>query len=551
MKTSNFRRLLSLILTLCMIIPMCVFEMGTTSSAAAVEKDTATYNCTFWVPNAQATGWSWYIDGSACDWKGNNGDPDNLYFYFKKDVTDGTHATLPFEAKAESSTDGVTDYFVNAWYGYGGSTVYLPSTTVSVDSALNLAPLGYTPYPYSITFDPNGGSFTSNSSPASSLVNDKYVFNGFNYNVSYSAKMTSAPTVSNGDKVFDGWHWTDDNSDPWKYKIISENGGTSGNLYKIHSNATFKAKWVDRPKYTLSFNPTDGSGGPSGGSYAQYTFDKSENPTRYGWRFLGWHTSDKKPDKFSDIAYRYNQDTQQFTPASINLSSNKTLYAVWGKQLTVYYKTISGSTISNQGQHIYQIDGKELTLPVLGSNTDLGVVSNLTLTPSNLTAGGGPNQTGATLIGWATGMDANYRASGTFYGGKVPASNTSSLDLYAIFGFPIIFDANYGAYSSTGFANNAKTSTLSRSDLADGTFLRDSDSDGDYDQYVTYVTGYKHGDTDDFSTYSSIYPSGSYHPTRSDFELYDQSGNDDYQDSYALVYNDDRCFTTETTATPP
>ena len=86
---------------------------------------------------------------------------------------------------------------------------------------------------------------------------------------------------------------------------------------------------VSQGSYTLSYSANGGSGAPSSQTGATKYTISSTRPTRVGYNFLGW----SKNNSATSAAYYPSDD--------ISLTSNTTLYAVWGQ------KSLSSSSSNN------------------------------------------------------------------------------------------------------------------------------------------------------------------------------------------------------------
>ena len=219
---------------------------------------------------------------------------------------------------------------------------------------------------YTVTFDGNGGSVypTSASVKSGDIVTlptpedrDGYEFLGWALSASSSSADFQAGykySVKSDVTFYAIWNRADSGDTEYKINYISDKGG----LYKTGDTAAADAGAVlPTPKVnvTLSYDAGEGTNAPeaktvslecSGWSYDSYdtvgkykcgsTFYPTENTTLYaifadsssvtisnnvprreGYKFLGWAT-----DSYSSSA--------EYKPGDvINISSDKTLYAVW------------------------------------------------------------------------------------------------------------------------------------------------------------------------------------------------------------------------------
>ena len=157
--------------------------------------------------------------------------------------------------------------------------------------------------PITVTFEANGGTCSSSG---------KTVYHSDTYG--------TLPTATRSGYTFNGW-------------FTSSSGGTKiteSTTVTVTSNQTLYAQWT-KIEYTLSFSANGGSGAPSAQKGYGYITISSTKPTRSDYMFLGWSESSSA----SSASYSAG--------GSINLTSNKTLYAVWGKRsvtLSRYSDTI-------------------------------------------------------------------------------------------------------------------------------------------------------------------------------------------------------------------
>lgn len=223
------------------------------------------------------------------------------------------------------------------YYGYGTLNMYnsIPDCKVSFNAnggstpaTVTVKSTGTVQMPsssksYTITYNANGGTASSSSAVRTctlegwynnaNCVGTKYI-KGESCQVlnscTYYAKWTDPiagdpPTASRSNYKFDGW-WT------------AASGGTEFSSSTVMTgNMTIYAHWSQR---TITFNANGGSGGPSTQSgYGNVTIINSK-PSRNDYMFLGWNTSS------SATSPTY------IAGGNINLTSNITLYAVWGKR---------------------------------------------------------------------------------------------------------------------------------------------------------------------------------------------------------------------------
>jgi len=184
----------------------------------------------------------------------------------------------------------------------------------------------------------------------------------------------------------------------------------AGGSFTTNANTTLYAVWkLVSVSLTLTYSANGGSGAPtaetkSGVPPLSFTV-KSGTPTRSGYRFLGW------ADSATATSVKYQAG------ASISMSANKTIYAVWEKTYAVTYNVNGGS-----GSVASQTKIKDVTLTLAGTE---------------------PTRSGYAFYGWATNasaLDAEYQ-----FGDSYTAN--AGLALYAVWRklYTITYDANGGS----------------------------------------------------------------------------------------------------------
>lgn len=238
------------------------------------------------------------------------------------------------------------------FYGEGCPNMYnaIPDCTVSFNSNGGTSVSSATtknsssvvlPTPsksYKVTFNANGGSLstsyiTSKCSfdgwyTTSSLTGQKYS-GGESYMIlddqtMYAKWTNNASTVANYKPTRSGYKF-----DGW---FTAASGGTQyTNATTITGNVTVYAHWSQR---SITYYANGGSGAPA----TQYgygdTYLSSTQPTRSGYRFLGWSTSS------SATSAGYSSG------AKIGLYDNLNLYAVWGKRSVTLSSYVGSSNQS-------------------------------------------------------------------------------------------------------------------------------------------------------------------------------------------------------------
>jgi uncharacterized repeat protein (TIGR02543 family) len=201
---------------------------------------------------------------------------------------------------------------------------------------------------------------------------------------------------------FDGWY-------------TAPSGGikiTEESMVNLTNDKTFYAHWISNV-YSISYNANGGSGTPATQikTHGQPLILSNNVPTRDGYTFLGWATSNSATSATYQAGGSYTAD------------SNVTLYAVWAaKTYTVSYNANGGS-----GTPTTQIKahGQPLTLS------------------SNV-----PTRDGYTFLGWAasnSATSATYQAGGSY-------TADSNVTLYAVWAaktYTVSYNANGGSGTPT------------------------------------------------------------------------------------------------------
>ena len=233
---------------------------------------------------------------------------------------------------------------------------------------------------YTITYDANGGTFSSGSTTMLGTV-------------AYGARLTSAQPSRTG-YTFLGWA-TSSSATSAEYE--------SGATYTKDESVTLYAVWKIKT-YTVAYHANGGtiSKGPDTKTHGVDLTLTTVQPVRIGYTFLGWATSSSATSVEYAPGGTYTKD------------ESVTLYAVW---------KVSGLA----GTYSVTFNGNGGTVGTTFSN--LSTVYTTTIK----TGGSIPNlicigKIGYTFKGWATSASSNtiaYKAGDTFTG-------TSNTTLYAI-----------------------------------------------------------------------------------------------------------------------
>ena len=237
-----------------------------------------------------------------------------------------------------------------------------------------------------VSFDANGGS----GAPSAITTADSKI-----------TLPTTAPTRSG--YTFLGWHTSATATNP-----LYAAGGIYG---PVNSSAILYAIWAKSGTtvYTLTFNPNGGSGAPGaikGNGTVQIPYII---PTRADYLFYGWATTS-------------GGDAVYWSPGTLTLSKNMTLYAVW-KQHTITFNANGGT----------------------GGPSSLKYGTGGTTLPTTA-----PTRSNYTFAGWGLSADAIEAA---FQPGDVYPYYNGNRTLYAIWKtgttYKLSFNADAGSETVT------------------------------------------------------------------------------------------------------
>lgn len=323
-------------------------------------------------------------------------------------------------------TWGATD---TSWTGLSGTSIKISTTMQSGTPAYS----GYTFSgnatmswsKYTVSYNANGGT----GAPSSQTKT---------YGTALTLRSTK-PTRSG--YTFMGWGTSSSDT--------SANYAAGGS-YTSNASITLYAVW--KKTITLTYNANGGSGAPSSQSATVYnstTSNKftisSTNPTRTGYKFLGWSTSSTA----TSAGYS--------SGGSITLSSSDILYAVWSEYaLTVNYYSNYATYASFKGEEI-SVDSSKNVLVYTQNfyyatsySNGLANVQNvnyvyLSRTGYAPTGYWGTSSDGDTLINQNTSFSTGQELAQTL--GKSLASGNASIDVYAQWqenAYILSYDSNGG-----------------------------------------------------------------------------------------------------------
>ncbi|MBR5232572.1 MAG: bacterial Ig-like domain-containing protein [Clostridia bacterium] len=277
-------------------------------------------------------------------------------------------------------------------YNLTAGTTYYYAVTFYSSSMSGSIPFKFGPV-YTISYSANGGS----GAPTAQSKN-------YGINITLS---TNIPTKEG--YTFLGWALRSSATSP-AYE--------PGDTFAVDANNTLYAVW-EPIGYSILFNANGGSGAPVQQIkiHGQTLTLSTTKPTREGYTFLGWSTSNTA----TTATYQSGGSYTSNAPAM--------LYAVWKKNTyTVSYNANGGSGAPSSQTKEYGTDLKLSTVR--------------------------PTRDGYTFLGWATSntaTTATYQSGGTF-------SSNSNTTLYAVWqyiSYDLYYDANGGSGAPATQTNNA------------------------------------------------------------------------------------------------
>ena len=238
----------------------------------------------------------------------------------------------------------------------------------------------------------SGGSYTKNETVTLYAVWERITYTIF-YNANGGSGAPSSQTKNYGEALalssveptrtgytFKGWSTS---------STATEAQYQAGSSYTSNEAVTLYAVW-ERAVYTISYNANGGSGAPSAQTktYGQTLILSSVTPTRTGYTFKGWSTSN-------------TATTAQYHPGSSYTNNEAVaLYAVWERMAyAVRYNANGGSGAPSAQTKTY---GQTLILSsVMPSRTGYtfkGWSTSSTVTTAQYQPGGSYTQNGAVTL---------------------------------------------------------------------------------------------------------------------------------------------------------
>ena len=250
------------------------------------------------------------------------------------------------------------------------------------------------PATYTVTYDANGGT----GAPASQTKTE-----------GVALKLSSTVPTRSG-YAFAGWATTD-NAAVAQYQ--------AGGSYTDDASVTLYAVW--KAVYTVTYDANGGTGAPASQTKTEGAALKlsTTEPTRTGYKFLGWATTDNAAVAQYQAGGSYTDD------------ANVTLYAVWSKVTVTYTVTYN----ANGGSGAPDAQTKEAG-------------ETLILTKDT------PTRSGYAFAGWAT----SSRSTTVSYQPGASYTKDASITLYAVWSKVVTYTVKYNANGGIG-APDAQTKT--------------------------------------------------------------------------------------------
>ncbi len=219
-----------------------------------------------------------------------------------------------------ASIDGNTFTATKAGtYTVTATITYNPDGYTSLTSTVSPT-VTITVNPWTITWNPNGGSVTPTSS----------TYDG--------ATAVSLPTPTRTGYNFDGWY-------------TAASGGTKindiGTTTKPTSNITYYAHWTPKTyAITLNANYTGGTNGSATATYNSNSVTNLTPPTRTDYRCNGYYTATSDGTLVLNTDGTLAKNVSGYTDANGNWTKdgNATLYAQWTYDVTEYAVTFGAGT---------------------------------------------------------------------------------------------------------------------------------------------------------------------------------------------------------------
>ncbi|WP_304528254.1 InlB B-repeat-containing protein, partial [Romboutsia ilealis] len=185
---------------------------------------------------------------------------------------------------------------------------------------------------YTVKYNLNGGTHSGNP---------------ITYNVTSSTKILKSPTRKG--YTFKGWY----SDSSYRTKVTQIPSGSTG-------NKTFYAKWTLN-NYTIKYNLNKGKNSKSNPTTYNVTSSTKilKNPTRKGYIFKGWYTSNQYKTKITSLSSGNKTLYAKWSKVSVNKAKTPTITNVKGKKLKISYKATTGA----KGYQIQYSTSKKFSKP--------------------------------------------------------------------------------------------------------------------------------------------------------------------------------------------
>lgn len=254
----------------------------------------------------------WYAQGYTISYNSNGGTGSMASDVVKTGET-ATIKANEFTKKGytfagwTTKSDGTDDGY--GWTGWSGAWTYTNGQYGISGNALTLY-ARWTPKSYTISYNGNGGTGTMTSDTVSTGSTATIKANAFT-----KTGYKFVGWTTNSDGTDDGYGWTSGWSGTWNYD--------NGQYGIANDKLVLYARWDNH--YTITYNDNGGSGCSSSSKTVTYgsTYGNLCTPTRDGYIFAGWYSSNYADAPWTYYYDKYKNDS---TVASIGRDDKVKLY---------------------------------------------------------------------------------------------------------------------------------------------------------------------------------------------------------------------------------
>ncbi|MCI9093841.1 MAG: InlB B-repeat-containing protein, partial [Coprobacillus sp.] len=260
-------------------------------------------------------------------------------YTIKYNLNGGTHSGNPITYNVTSSTKILKSptrkgYTFKGWYSdssYRTKVTQIPSGSTGNKTFY----AKWTLNNYTVKYNLNGGTHSGNP---------------ITYNVTSSTKILKNPAKKG--YTFKGWY----SDSSYRTKVTQIPSGSTG-------NKTFYAKWILN-NYTIKYNLNKGKNSKSNPTTYNVTSSTKilKNPTRKGYIFKGWYTSNQYKTKITKITKGSTGNKTLYAKwckVSVNKAKTPTITNIKGKKLKISYKATTGA----KGYQIQYSTSKKFSKP--------------------------------------------------------------------------------------------------------------------------------------------------------------------------------------------